>query len=70
MTATTTAEIRDYTTGRVIGDAEVNDDVMERYESQEIGQWPEGILAASDLLSDAEIERLGIESNTTVWIEQ
>lgn len=70
MNATTTAEIRDYTTGRVIGDAEVNDDVMERYESQEIGQWPEGILAASDLLSDAEIERLGIESNTTVWIEQ
>lgn len=67
---TTTAEIRDYTTGRVIGDAEVNDEVLERYEAKEIGQWPEGIIAAAELLSDAEAERLGIEGNATVWIEQ
>lgn len=67
---TTTTEIRNYTTGRVIGDAEVNDDVLEQYEAKEIGQWPEGILAASDLLSAEEIDRLGIAADTTVWIEQ
>lgn len=69
MNATTTCEIRDYTTGRVIGDAEVSDDVLEQYETGKIGQWPEGIIVASDLLSDEEINRLGIEDDTTVWIE-
>jgi hypothetical protein len=66
---TTSSEIRDYTTGCVIGWAEVADETLAAYEGQEIGQWPEGILAASDLLSDAEIDRLGIEANRTVWIE-
>lgn len=66
---TTTATIRDYTTGREIGEAQVEDATMESYEEQEIGQWPEGIVRADELLSDAEIDRLGIEPSDTVWIE-
>lgn len=66
---TTTTTIMDYATGREIGMAQVADATLEAYESQEIGQWPEGIIRADELLDAAEIERLGIEDDTTVWIE-
>ena len=68
-TATTTATIRDYTPGREIGEAQVASATLEAYQAEEIGQWPGGIVRADELLSDAEIDRLGIESSDTVWIE-
>lgn len=67
---TTIAIITDYTTGRELGTAEVEIATLEAYEAHEIGQWPEGIIAAGDLLPASEIERMGIEADTTVWIEE
>lgn len=69
MTATA-ASITDYTTGKDLGMADVEIATLDAYEAHEIGQWPEGIIRADELLSDAEITRLGIEANTTVWIEE
>lgn len=69
MGTTTLATVNDYTTGRDLGLCDVFDDAMEAYEAKEIGQWPEGVISASELLSDSEIERLGIDADTTIWIE-
>ncbi len=67
---TTTAELKDYTTGRDLGTAAVEIETLDAYEQHRIGQWPEGIISARDLISDAEIDRLGISGDTTVWIEE
>ena len=65
----TTCEIKNYTTGKVIGEAKVDAEVYSDYESQRIGQWPEGIIPACELLSVPELMRLGIDADETVWIE-
>ena len=67
-TKTTTCEIRNYTTGKVCGEARVDRELYMEYTSQKIGQWPEGIIAADELLMPGEMERLGLEDTDTVWI--
>ncbi len=69
MLGNVTCDIRDYQSGELIGEAAVRETTFDRYEQQEIAQWPEGTIRAGDLLSEAEMERLNIGPDRIVWID-
>jgi hypothetical protein len=57
------ASIYDYSTGDLIGTASVD---MAKYLAQCTS--PEGVVGASEVLSNADIERLGIDADLSVYV--
>jgi hypothetical protein len=58
-----------YSTGKSLGKVQVRPFAADCYARQTIGQWPEGLVEASDVMDADEIERIGISSTTTVYVE-
>lgn len=58
-----------YATGKGLGEVQIHPFAWECYAKQTIGQWPEGIVAARDVMDSDEIERVGIEEGTTIFLE-
>lgn len=66
-TTKSTVRVYDYQEGTHLGRAEITRDAIEKY--LESAQWPQGIIAAGDVLSGGDRDRLGITSGQTIWLE-
>lgn len=60
-------DIRDYNTGEWIGEAPIDVEFYRAYRAY--AQWPEGIIAAGDLLDATDLDRLGLDYGQVIWIE-
>jgi hypothetical protein len=56
--------VNDYTTGKFLGRADIDE---ENYNAN--AQWPQGTILAGDILSDEEIDKFGITSETIVYCD-
>lgn len=58
------ASINRYSDGQCVGQATVG---MAAYEA--MAQQPEGLAEAGDVLSDEDMDRLGLDASTAIWCE-
>ena len=67
----TTVTVVRHSDGRQMGEVEVRDTDWERYDASAHPsyQWPEGIARACDVLSEEDIERLGLAETTVIYLE-
>lgn len=68
---TISVTVRAYSDAASLGRVEIDAAEWARYEACDhpAYQWPEGIARAGDVLTDEQIERMGITSRTVVYLD-
>lgn len=62
-----TMNVNDYKTGNSLGTVELTSEQIANYEAN--AQQPQGIIRAGDVLSAADLSRLGITASQTIWLD-
>lgn len=67
QTKMSTMKVNDYKTGEILGKIELSDEQVAKYEAN--AQQPQGIIRAGDVMSAADLDRLNVKADQTIWLD-